>query len=86
MTRIDIRIVGYTIVADGDVVALLNQEPTNPALQDQFETVIHDLGEDLHVPTLLSDIKDDLLKHKQAGWIRVSAIEEVLCSWSERYE
>jgi len=81
-----IRIVGDTIVSGADVVALLNREPVNPTAQRQFEEGIDDLNYDADIVALLSDIKDDLLNHKQEGWVRVSAIEEVLCKWSEKYE
>lgn len=83
---LDVRVIGDTITADGDVVALLNREPINPTLQDQFETQLGSQVLSVDVQAILADLKDDLLKHKQAGWVRVSVIEEVLCNWSERYE
>jgi hypothetical protein len=79
----DVRIIGDTIVADGEVVALLNREPRDPTLQDRFERAVDG---SVRAVELLAAVKDDLLKHKQAGWVRVSIIEEVLCNWSEKYE
>lgn len=79
----DVRIIGDTIVADGEIVALLNREPRDPTLQCKFEDK---MDRAVHANELLAAVKDDLLKHKQAGWVRVSMIEEVLCSWSEKYE
>lgn len=79
----DVRIIADTIVADGEVVALLNREPRDPTLQHRFEAAVDGA---VRAIELLDEIKEDLLKHKQAGWVRVSTIEEVLCNWSEKYE
>jgi hypothetical protein len=79
-----IDLVGDTITADDDVVALLNREPKDSALQTRFEDRLRDLTVDeLSREDLLDELETVLLERKQAGWVRVSDVVETLRRYKE---